>query len=40
VEQDYDWGALLRDVDAKTSGRCLDAAIKAARFVRREMYHE
>ena len=27
----YD-GALLRDVDAKMSGGCLDAAIKAARF--------
>ncbi|OAF58610.1 hypothetical protein VC83_04954 [Pseudogymnoascus destructans] len=33
-------GASLREVDAQMSERCLDAAIRAARFMRREMYDE
>ncbi|KFX95617.1 hypothetical protein O988_05718, partial [Pseudogymnoascus sp. VKM F-3808] len=33
-------GASLREVDAEMSKKCLDAAIKAARFVRRELYDE
>lgn len=33
-------GSSLREVDAQMSARCLDAAIAAARFVRREMYDE
>ncbi|OBT70756.1 hypothetical protein VF21_10170 [Pseudogymnoascus sp. 05NY08] len=33
-------GSSLREVDEVMAGRCLDAAIKAARFVRREMYDE
>lgn len=33
-------GSALREVDADMSRRCLDAAIGAARFVRREMFDE
>ncbi|KFY07628.1 hypothetical protein V491_08509 [Pseudogymnoascus sp. VKM F-3775] len=33
-------GASLRGVDEEVSEKCLDAAIRAARFVRREMYVE
>ncbi|KFZ17179.1 hypothetical protein V502_04705, partial [Pseudogymnoascus sp. VKM F-4520 (FW-2644)] len=31
-------GAVLREVDGEMAGRCLDAAVGAARFVRREMF--
>ncbi|KFZ06969.1 hypothetical protein V501_06900, partial [Pseudogymnoascus sp. VKM F-4519 (FW-2642)] len=33
-------GSSLREVDGEMSEKCLDAAIRAARFVRREMYDE
>ncbi|KFY78521.1 hypothetical protein V499_02344, partial [Pseudogymnoascus sp. VKM F-103] len=33
-------GSSLREVDEEMSEKCLDAAIRAARFVRREMYDE